>query len=462
MKIAVWHNLPSGGGKRALYDHVKGLLQRGHIIEAWCPPTADRTYLPLCSLIREHVVSLDPAPRTIDRLLGNTYATTTAQLAAMDQHCARCATEIGKGGFDVLFVGPCRLFRTSPIARYVNLPSALYLQEPFRSLYEAAPKFPWVAPESLGKYEATPKLPWVAPKSRGKNEGSIRYLSRRLRDLARTQAARIQMREEIANASQFDLILVNSFYSRESVLRAYGLDATVCYLGIDTNHFKPSGEAPERFVLGFGSVNWTKGPDRAIKALGYIPESKRPELVWIGNFAEPEYELELKRIANKSGVRLTIKIGLTDSDLRSLLSRAAILIYTSRLEPFGLSPLEANACGTPVVAIAEGGVRETVQHQINGLLVENADPKSLALAIERLIDHPVLAHKLRVSSLAHVRTKWPITAAIDRLESALCEVAMRKRALSPDRSARLGATTPRVREGQELGTELRKRYRTLL
>jgi glycosyltransferase involved in cell wall biosynthesis len=429
VKIAVWHNLPSGGGKRALHDHVKGLLQRGHIVEAWCPPTADRTFLPLCSLIREHVVSLDPAPRTIGRVLGNTYATTTAQLAAMDQHCARCATEIGRGGFDVLFVGSCRLFRTSPIARYANLPSAIYLQEPFRSLYEATPPLPWLAPESLGRnYEATPKLPWVAPESLGKNDRLIRYLWGRLRDLARIQAHRIQMREEIANASQFDLILVNSFFSRESVLRAYGLDATVCYLGVDTNHFKPSGEASERFVLGFGSLIYAKGPDRAIKALGYIPESKRPELVWIGSFAEPEYELELRRIANKSGVRLTLKIGVTDSEIRSLLSRAAMLIYTSRLEPFGLSPLEANACGTPVVAIAEGGVRETVQHQINGLLVENADPRSLALAIERLLDDPVLARELRVGSLAHVRTKWPITAAIDRLESALCELAMRKRA----------------------------------
>ena len=56
MKIAVWHNLPSGGGKRALYNHVRGLRERGHTLESWCPPTADQNYLPLSELIAEHVV----------------------------------------------------------------------------------------------------------------------------------------------------------------------------------------------------------------------------------------------------------------------------------------------------------------------------------------------------------------------------------------------------------------------
>ena len=56
MRIAVWNNLPSGGGKRALYHHVKGLVERGHHVESWCPPTADRTYLPLSELVEEHVV----------------------------------------------------------------------------------------------------------------------------------------------------------------------------------------------------------------------------------------------------------------------------------------------------------------------------------------------------------------------------------------------------------------------
>ena len=63
MKIAVWHNLPSGGGKRALYHHVKGLLERGHTLESWCPPTADQAYLTLSELIKENIVPLAQQPR---------------------------------------------------------------------------------------------------------------------------------------------------------------------------------------------------------------------------------------------------------------------------------------------------------------------------------------------------------------------------------------------------------------
>ena len=60
MKIAVWHNLPSGGAKRALYDQVRGLVARGHTVEAWSPPTADSQFLPLVELIPEHQLPLGP------------------------------------------------------------------------------------------------------------------------------------------------------------------------------------------------------------------------------------------------------------------------------------------------------------------------------------------------------------------------------------------------------------------
>jgi len=62
MKIAIWHNLPSGGAKRALWNHVSGLLKRGHKIEAWRPETADKNFLPLGELCPEHVLPLQPSP----------------------------------------------------------------------------------------------------------------------------------------------------------------------------------------------------------------------------------------------------------------------------------------------------------------------------------------------------------------------------------------------------------------
>ena len=62
MCIAVWHHLPSGGGKRVLYHQAKGLAQRGHHLEVWCPPSANRAYLPLVGVAAEHLVAYEREP----------------------------------------------------------------------------------------------------------------------------------------------------------------------------------------------------------------------------------------------------------------------------------------------------------------------------------------------------------------------------------------------------------------
>ena len=77
----------------------------------------------------------------------------------------------------------------------------------------------------------------------------------------------------------------------------------------------------------------------------------------------------------------------------NILNRAMLMIYTPRLEPFGFAPLEANACGTPVLAVAEGGVRETIVDGVNGLLVDD-DPRAMADAVTRLSNDREYARRL--------------------------------------------------------------------
>lgn len=400
MRIAVWHNLPSGGGKRALYYHVKGLAERGHHLEAWCPSSADRNYLPLGDICTEHVLPL-PESRGMASV-ARRYSRKRYLLEVMDRHCRECARQINAQGFDILFANSCLFFATNPIAKYSKIPSVLYLQEPYRLLYEALPRLPWAAPEFSNDDSQT--------RSR---------LGNRFKDFVRIGELRIQVREEVKNAAAFGQILVNSLFSRESVGRAYGLESEVCYLGIDTSHFRPTGEPTENYVLGLGGLHFNKGVDRAIRAVAQVPAEKRPQLVWVANFSNPEEESLVRALAGECGVDFALKVSITDAELVSLLSRASLLIYTSRLEPFGYAPLEANACGTPVVAVAEGGVRETVRNEINGLLVEGAAPRQLASAIERIVNDTVLAGKLREQGLKYVRTQWSLAAAIDRLENRL-------------------------------------------
>jgi glycosyltransferase involved in cell wall biosynthesis len=409
MRIAVWHNLPSGGGKRTLWHHALGLSKRGHQVEAWCPPTANQNYAPLSSICPEHVVPLETsAEQRPSRYFGwlKDYLAVKRRLRAMDAHCRACARQIGQGGFDVLFANTCAWFAVSPIARQAQLPGVLYLQEPHRILYEAQPELPWAAPP-------VPPPPFLPGLSWARLCTSTVWL----------HGERIQVREEIANAKAFRRILVNSLFSRESVLRAYGLESSVCYLGVDTELFRPTGEPSEGYVVGLGAVGHSKGADRAIRALAAIAPALRPKLRWIGNGANACYLAALERQAKELGVMLEVKIMVSDHELVSLLSRAAVMLYTSRLEPFGLAPLEANACGVPVVAIAEGGVRETIEQGKNGFLVLDDNPQALAKAVTTVLGNAALAGEMRVRAREMVISRWGLDAAVARLEQALGEIA---------------------------------------
>jgi len=406
MRIAVWHNLPSGGGKRALYDQVCGLVSRGHEVEVWCPPSADRSYLPLNKIVPEHVVPLKLGPYLdssagFGRRLHPFRWCPWARLREMNQHSRECARQITSKGFDVLFAACCVFFHTPPIARFVKIPSFIYLQEPSRSFYESLPELPWLA------------MSWTAKDllhARFWREASIRR--------ARLWRIRVLGREERRNALAFDQIFVNSFFSRESVLRAFGIDSRVCYLGVDSDKFVNQNKKREPFAVSVGALVPEKNTEFLVRAVGKVSASLRPKLLLIANTIDPRCLDQIRKVAQQLEVIVEVKYRVEDMELIDTLNRARMMLYASRLEPFGYAPLEANACGLPVVAVAEGGVRETVHEGVNGILVEH-DPQSMADAIQRLLEDNVLHQRLSQQAADHVRARWSLPSSIDRLEQKL-------------------------------------------
>ena len=314
----------------------------------------------------------------------------------MRTHCEKCAEEINRSGFDILISHPCVFFATSPIGKLVNIPKILYLAEPKRSLYEAAPT-----------------LPWQALDRRGYKRYSPNWTRKYFKNLLLIQALREQLRQERENAAAYNLILVNSLYSRESVLRAYGLDSKVCYLGIDTSRFKPIDTEKDDFVLGVGSYTRNKNIEFTIKSVARLP-SPKPRFIWVGNMPGESYINTLVDLASQLQVEFVPKILITDQELINLYNSARVMVYAPRLEPFGLTPLEASACGLPVVGVAEAGVRETVINGKNGFLVENSE-QAMADAIQRLLDDPELAATISKTCREWVEESWTMEAAIDRL-----------------------------------------------
>jgi glycosyltransferase involved in cell wall biosynthesis len=242
-------------------------------------------------------------------------------------------------------------------------------------------------------------------------------------DYVRVRSLRIQVREELASARSFGSVLVNSFFSRESVLRAYGIEGKVCYLGVDTTLFRDHGTPREGFVVGVGSFTPEKRIEFVIKALSHVsPQHRR--LVWIGNVAAPQYLAELHALATALDVTFEPRLRISDAEIVQVLNRASVMAYAPRLEPFGFAPLEANACGTPVSAVAEGGVRETVVSGVNGVLCE-PEPEAMAVDLQRLLDNPHYARRLGATARELVLARWSLEAAVGRLEDRLQEAVDR-------------------------------------
>ncbi len=407
MRIAVWYNLPSGGAKRALNDHLRGLRARGHEIIAWRPPIPQADYLPISEIVEEREVPLELPIASGTTYLQNVTRHLVRQLRlrrAMERHSRQAADEIARGDFDVLFANTCRHYHAPWIGRYLpGLPRLLYLQEPNRPLYEALPRLPWLAlPEGV------------------RNSWSLKALKRRAKDRLDIGAYRVQAADELENAQAYGRILVNSNFSRESILRAYGLDSTVCYLGVDAMRFENRGLSREPFVIGLGAFGPSKDPEFVVRAIGTILED-RPPLVWVANMADSVYLPRVEGIARELGVDLTLRQYVPDDELLDLLNRASLMAYAPRLEPFGYAPLEANACGLPAVVVAEGGVKETIVDGLNGIVVPHR-PEAMGVALAELLADPAKARAMGEKAAAHVRERWTLERATDELERNLVEV----------------------------------------
>jgi glycosyltransferase involved in cell wall biosynthesis len=402
MKIAVWHNLHSGGGSRALQYHIQGLVEKGHEVEIWADDPDAGGFMNLPENVKLHKVPLTYSEQqpSIRERFTSFFFEKDANMKAMEKHCKKCASEINAGGFDVLFANSCFYYGVPFISRFITIPKVLYLGEPNRYLYEAMPEQIWEAPEEISS-KWSPKF-WVY------------FFS----NTWRTNKYRVYVREERKNFQAFDKVLVNSYFSMESCKRAYGLLSEVCYLGVDNSLFKPvNGSKSNPYVIGLGGFYGHKNPEFAIRSVAEVKEN-RPKLLWIGNMVDEKYWLEMVELARSLDVTLEVKKMVTDEQLVELLSEAICMIYSSNLEPFGFAPLEANACGTPVIAVAEGGVRETIIHGKNGFLV-NQNPKEIAKYISQLSNNQELRNEISKFSINNVKENWSLASCSERINKAI-------------------------------------------
>jgi D-inositol-3-phosphate glycosyltransferase len=169
-------------------------------------------------------------------------------------------------------------------------------------------------------------------------------------------------------------------------------------------------------ILSLGRLVERKGVDTVIAALAQLPNA---ELVVAGGPTvafnnDPEVR-RLRAVADRLGVADRVRLvgPVSREDVPALIRSADIVACTPWYEPFGIVPLEAMACGRPVVAAAVGGMLDTVVDGVTGVRVPPKDPDRLAVALKELLDDPARRRRLGAAGAARVAEKytWAIVAA---------------------------------------------------
>jgi glycosyltransferase involved in cell wall biosynthesis len=218
-------------------------------------------------------------------------------------------------------------------------------------------------------------------------------------------------------------MMANSSFTQERMKATFGIEIPVSSYGVDLEDFSPLNRGVNNnHVLSVGEISPRKGFDFLIKSLSYLPSNQRPALRLASNRIEPQEFDYLQRLAEKSGVQLQVKSNLDASQLRKEYSEAKFCVYAPVLEPFGLVPLEAMACGVPVIGVLEGGVPESIVHERTGLLVER-DPERFAGAMQHLLTNPDLAQEYGRNAREHVLRNWTWDHSTDSVESHLMACA---------------------------------------
>ena len=218
--------------------------------------------------------------------------------------------------------------------------------------------------------------------------------------------------------------------------------------GVDVDRFSPTGPVwgdrrSQHRLLAVGRLVPRKGFATAIEAL---PHLRNTELVIAGGAAGPDPERDrLLALAAICGVadRVQVLPQVPRAEMPSLLRSADLVACPAWYEPFGIVPLEAMACGRPVVASAVGGMLDTVVPDHTGCLVPPRDTDAFADATRRLLRHPELRHRYGRDAVERVRTRfsWPSVAVrtVDAYERTLAGRPTRLRA----KAARLAAAGSR-------------------
>lgn len=196
-------------------------------------------------------------------------------------------------------------------------------------------------------------------------------------------------------AGRADLYLTNSRHVASRIRRYYNRDAAVVYPPVDTAFYHPDGTIPGDYALVVSALVPYKRVERAVEACRLA--SMPLKIVGTG----PEYQ----RLRALAGPDVDLLGNRSDEEIRALYRGAAVLVMPGE-EDFGIVPLEAQACGRPVVALGRGGALETVVDGTTGILVREDSAAALAGALRQAVLQRFDIARIREHAMAFGRERF--------------------------------------------------------
>jgi D-inositol-3-phosphate glycosyltransferase len=235
--------------------------------------------------------------------------------------------------------------------------------------------------------------------------------------------------EQVVDVAQ--RLIANTADEAGELVRLYGADparVAVVHPGVDLQTFTPGDRTEARRRLGLdpaadlllfvGRIQPLKAPDLLLRAAALLGNgSDRPAHIAVvggpsgSGLTHPDYSLSL--LAEQLGIAASVRFvpPVTQPVLADWFRAATLTVVPSYNESFGLVALESQACATPVVAAAVGGLRTAVADEVSGLLVAGHDPHAWADAVRRVLGDQGLRATLVDGAVRHARRfGWESTA----------------------------------------------------
>lgn len=180
---------------------------------------------------------------------------------------------------------------------------------------------------------------------------------------------------DVRTSDSVDLFIANSSIVRERIKRCYNRTAMLVHPPVETDRFSCLGSSPESYFLVVSRLVSYKRIDIAVEACNKL----NLNLIVIGEGPD------ITRLESLAGPSVRFLRRISDTEVIHYMQRCRALLFPG-LEDFGITPLEANACGRPVIAYRGGGALDSIQPGLNGLFFEEQHADSLAKVLAQWDD----------------------------------------------------------------------------